>query len=384
MAIIAASAGIILIGVVLWEAFETIVLPRRVTRKVRLTRLFYRYTWRPWRALAHAIASGRRQETLLSFFGPLSLLFLLSLWALGLITGFALLYWSSGSGLKVSGPAAGFFTDLYLSGTTFFTLGLGDVIPQARSAKVLTVLEAGMGFAFLALIIGYLPALNQSFARREVSISLLDARAGSPPTAAEMLRRHGSDHGLAALQQLLHDWERWSAELLESHLSFPVLAYFRSQHDNQSWLAALTAILDTSALIMVGLEGACARQAELTFAMARHAVADLSLVFLAAPRALRHDRLPPAALAELRSFLGAAGLKLRGGDEADEELRELRHMYEPYIYSLGRHLNMAVPPWIPEAGRKDNWQASAWGPDSGKIRKKSRTSTAGEEPGKHF
>ena len=379
MAIIAALVGGVLIAVVLWEAFETIVLPRRVTRKVRLMRLFYRFTWRPWRVLARAIASGRRQETLLSFFGPMSLLFLLSLWALGLITGFALLYWASGSGIKAPGPTAGFFTGLYLSGTTFFTLGLGDVTPQTLPARVLTVLEAGMGFAFLALVIGYLPALNQSFARREVSISLLDARAGSPPTAAEMLRRHGSDHGLAALQQLLHEWERWSAKLLESHLSFPVLAYFRSQHDNQSWLASLTAILDTSALIMVGLEGACARQAELTFAMA-----DLSLVFLAAPRESRHNRLPPAALAELRSFLAAAGLKLRDGDEADEQLRRLRHTYEPYVYSLGRHLNMAVPPWMPEAGRRDNWQASAWDPGPGRAKRKSGALDAGEEGGKHF
>ena len=113
--------------------------------------------------------------------------------------------------------------------------------------RFLVAIESGMGFAFLALVIAYLPALNQSFSRREVSISLLDARAGSPPTASEMFRRHGHDHGMEALRQLLHEWERWSAELLEGHLSYPVLAYFRSQHDNQSWLAALTAILDTCA-----------------------------------------------------------------------------------------------------------------------------------------
>jgi hypothetical protein len=384
MAIAAALSGTVLIVVVLWEAFETIVLPRRVTRRVRLTRLFYRCTWRPWRALAHAVASGRRLETLLSFFGPLSLLLLLSLWALGLITGFALLYWSCGVGPRTPSADAGFFTGLYLSGSTFFTLGLGDVIPHTSIARVMAVFEAGMGFAFLALVIGYLPALNQSFSRREVSISLLDARAGSPPTAAEMLRRHGSDHGLAALQQLLHDWERWSAELLESHLSFPVLAYFRSQHDNQSWLAALTAILDTCALVMVGLEGACARQAELTFAMARHAVADLSLVFRTAPREPPHNRLSPNALAELRAVLTAAGLKLREGEEADEQLRGLRRMYEPYIFSLARYLNISVPPWIPTAGRKDNWQASAWERRPARTKGEARNLTPEDVSGEHF
>ena len=384
MAIVAAVVGTVLIAVVLWEAFETIVLPRRVTRRISLTRLFYRCTWRPWLALGRAVASGRRLETLLSFFGPLSLLLLLSLWAVGLIVGYALLYWSCGTGPKIPGVDAGFFNGLYLSGTTLFTLGLGDVVPHTSIARGLAVLEAGMGLAFLALVIGYLPALNQSFARREVSISLLDARAGSPPSAAEMLRRHGSEHGLAALQQLLRDWELWSSELLESHLSYPVLAYFRSQHDNQSWLAALTAILDTCALVMVGLEGACERQAELTFAMARHAVADLSLVFLTAPREPRHNRLPPNALAELRVLLEATGLRLREGEEADEKLRTLRHMYEPYIFSLARYLNIAVPPWIPAAGRKDNWQASAWERSPGKTRGKAQNVAAEEEGGEHF
>jgi len=384
MAILAAVIGTALIAAVLWEAFETIVLPRRVTRRISLTRLFYRYTWRPWLALGRAVASGRRLETLLSVFGPLSLLLLLCLWAVGLMVGYGLLYWSCNAGVKTPGAATGFFSGLYLSGTTLFTLGLGDVVPQTSTARCLAVLEAGMGLAFLALVIGYLPALNQSFARREVSISLLDARSGSPPTAAEMLRRHGSEHGLAALQQLLRDWERWSAELLESHLSYPVLAYFRSQHDNQSWLGALTAILDTCALVMVGVEGACERQAELTFAMARHAVADLSLVFLTAPREPHHNRLPPAALAELRTMLEGVGLKLRGGEEAEEQLRRLRHLYEPYVFSLSRYLHVTLPPWIPAAGRQDNWQASAWERSPARTRGRVRNVAAERESGEHF
>jgi len=360
MPIFLAMLGAALIMLVLWEAFETIVLPRRVTRRVRLTRLFYRLTWRSWSTLVHSLTSGRRRETLLSFFGPLSLLFLLSLWAGGLISGFALLFLASGSTLHAPETTAGFFTDIYLSGTTFFTLGIGDVTPQTTLARVLTVVEAGMGFAFLALIIGYLPALNQSFSRREVNISLLDARAGSPPTAAEMLRRHSHSQGLESLRQLLHEWERWSAELLESHLSYPVLAYFRSQHDNQSWIAALTTILDTCALVMVGVEGACERQAELTFAMARHVVADLSLVFLTPPHEPKRDRLPPAVLAELRASLAAAGLRLHEGENADAKLAELRRMYEPYVNALAHRLLLTVPPWLPPAGHTDNWQASAW------------------------
>jgi len=377
---LSAILGVALVLIVLGDAFETIVLPRRVTRQLRLARLFFRYTWRPWLALVSSMPSGKRQETYLSFYGPLSLLLLLMVWATGLIVGFAFLYWANGSAIHTAGGIPGFSMDLYLSATSFFTLGLGDVIPQTPPSRALVAVEAGMGFGFLALVIGYLPALNQSFSRREVNISLLDARAGSPPTAAEMLRRHSHDHGLEALQELLRDWEGWSAELLESHLSYPVLAYFRSQHDNQSWLGALTTILDTCALILAGIEGACARQAELTFAIARHAVVDLSLIFRTSPCAPDRDRLPSADLAYLRSTLAVTGLKLSEGKAVEQKLTELRRMYEPYVYSLSTYLHIAIPPWILGSSRADNWQTSAWGRISG-IPAGDRSKTATEE---HF
>jgi hypothetical protein len=380
MAIFTASLSVALILIVLWDAFETIVLPRRVTRRVRLTRLFYRCTWRPWAALARLIRSGKRRETYLGFYGPLSLLLLLSVWAVGLVVGFGALHWAFNSAINIPEGTASFSTDLYFSGTTFFTLGLGDVIPRAPVARALTVLEAGMGFGFLAIVIGYLPVLYQSFSRREVNISLLDARAGSPPTAAELLRRHSYDPGMETIRQLLHEWERWSAELLESHLSYPVLAYFRYQHNNQSWLAALTTILDTSALIMAGPEGACKRQAELTFAMARHAVVDLAQVFGTAPREQEHERLPADESARLHAALTAAGLRLREGGAADQELGELRRMYEPYVRSLAKYLMVTLPPWILEARRADNWQTSAWDRSAG-FAKAARTGAPEEE---HF
>jgi hypothetical protein len=312
-----------------------------------------------------SIYSGKRQETYLSFYGPLSLLLLLILWATGLIIGFALLLWASGSAIKTPEGTATFSSYLYLSGTTFFTLGLGDVIPNSPLGRGLIAFEAGMGFGFLALVIGYLPVLSQSFSRREVNISLLDARAGSPPTAAEMLRRHSHGRGLEDLQKLFHEWERWSADLLESHLSYPVLAYFRSHHDNQSWLGALTAILDASAFAIVSLEGPCERQAQLTFAITRHAIVDLAQVFNCPPHKPKHDRLPLDELSRIRTTLTEAGLKLREGNVVDQKLSELRRMYEPYIYSLSNYLKIAIPPWVPKAGHIDNWRTSAWGRSKG-------------------
>lgn len=366
MRTISAILGGVLILFVLWEGFETVVLPRRVIRRIRLTRFFYRCTWLPFAAIVRRVLPSKHQESYLGFFGPLSLPLLLGVWACGMVTGFGLLYWANAASFKALQGTPGFLTVLYLSGTTFFTLGLGDITPITPLTRALTVIETGLGFGFLALVLSYLPALNQSFARREVPITLLDARAGSPPTAVEMLRRHQTEEGKEALRQLLYEWEHWSAELLESHLSYPVLAYFRSQHDNQSWLAALTAILDTCALIIVGLEGACKRQAQLTFAMARHAAVDIAIVFRRHPATPDPSRLSEDASARMLAALTEAGLQFPHVPDWELRLGELRQMYEPYAYALSRYLQMRMPPWIPEIERPDYWQTSPW--DKGTAR----------------
>ncbi len=360
-------AGIIVFLVVVWDAFEAIILPRRVTRKFRLTRFYYKLTWTTWRAVARIIPSKKRREAFLGFYGPISLLFLVGVWAIGLVISFGMMQYGAGSAINVSGSTPSIYTDLYLSGTTFFTLGLGDVVPRSTFARFLVVAESGFGFGFLAAIIGYLPFIYSAFGARETNITLLDARAGTPPTAGELLRRHSFPEGLDALTDLLSDWERWSAELLESHLSYPVLAYFRSQHDNQSWINSLTAILDTCALAIAGIEGACAKQAELTFAISRHAIVDLAQVFSAAPRALPQDRLPAEDLHRLRETLASHGMKLLRTPQADKKLVELRLMYEPYVYALAAHLNQSLPPWIPTGKGKDNWQTTAWAQSTGLL-----------------
>jgi hypothetical protein len=213
-----------------------------------------------------------------------------------------------------------------------------------------------------------LPFIYGSFSKREVNISLLDSRAGTPPTAGELLLRHSYPRGQDALRELLKEWEYWCAELMESHLSYPVLAYFRSQHDNQSWVGSLTAILDTCALLQVGIEDACERQAELTFAIARHAVVDLSQVFKTPPRTPPVDRLPAEDLRRIRDTLAQHGLKLLDGGETDLKLAQLRNMYEPYIFALASYLLQPLPPWIPVKKGKDNWQTTAWAETSGVSR----------------
>ncbi len=332
----------------LWEAFETVILPRRIQRKFRFTRYFYLATWTPWRALTERFSKVQMRETLLSFYGPLSLVFLFATWSFLLVLAFGILHWGVGSSLIfASGEPVTLASDLYMSGTTLFTLGLGDVTPFSVAARGIAVVEAAIGLALIALVISYLPTLYQSFSRREVNISLLDARAGSPPTASEFLRRYTTHGDPKSAGAYLAQCEHWASELLESHMSYPVLCYYRSQHANQSWISALTTVLDIC--VLVELCGAPEErwQAELTFAMARHAVVDLSQVFHLKITNNAPDRLPPADLERLRAAFTLP---------ADEtRMRELRASYEPYVDVLSRFLAMDLAPWAPSREAHDNW-----------------------------
>jgi ion channel len=350
-------AGLALIAIVLWDAFETVVLPRTVSRRLRLARLYFRGTWKLWARIAQLFDSDNRRERFLAIYGPLSLIGLITVWAVGLILSFAVLHWSAGSQLVTPAGHARFADDLYMSGTTFFTLGLGDVHPVGGVARVLTAAEGGLGFGFLALVIAYFPVLYQSFSRREIRLTLLDAWAGSPPAAAEVLRRLSEAGEVRALDQFFRDWEYWCSELLESHISYPGVAYFRSQHQRQSWVSALATVLDVSALVVVGIEGLPTWQAHVTFAIARHAAVDLTQV-LDARADVAADRLPREDLEHVRRQLEDAGLHPNRTPEADARLAELRRSYEPFVVGLGRSLMMPVPSWWRPQPRTDNWQTS--------------------------
>ena len=357
--------GVAIILAMLLDAFETVVLPRRVTRHFRLTAWFYRRTWIPWRKIAGRIKTPSRQQNFLGYFGPLSLILLLGFWAAGLIFGFGLVQYGIGGHEQLNQERLTFGKILYHSGETFFTLGYGDIVPTSAAARALSVLEAGMGFAFLGVVIGYIPVVYSSFSRREIQISMLDARAGSPPSAAELLVRlagRSEDPGVdqKVLDEVLRDWERWAAELLESHISYPVLSFFRSQHSNQSWLAALTTMLDVTSLILSGIEGVHPGQAKLTFAMGRHAAVDLAQVVNARYDPEAPDRLLQAEFDALRGALAGAGLRFRNDDLALEKLTKLRAMYESYVFSTGRNLMLTLPPWLHAEKARDNWQAGPW------------------------
>jgi hypothetical protein len=354
MHLAASLVGLVLVAVVLRDTFETIILPRRVTGRLRVSKIFYRATWKPWAAIGRRMASGDRRETFLSTYGPLSLIVLIILWGTILVVGFALLLWAAGFDFGGRAPVA-----LYVSGTTFTTLGIGDFTPTTDLSRFLTVVEAGMGFGFLAVVISYLPVLYQGFSRREIEISMLDEWAGSPPSAGDLLRRAVAAGEVDSLIPLMAEWERWTAELLESHLSYQVLSYFRSQHENQSWVAALTAILDFSTLWQAAKPTGRSWQARRLYAIGRHALGDLSQVLRAEPRFDAPDRLSDEELTALHRTLEDAGVSI---DLAAfrEKLKKLRKGYEPYAIALSHELLMDLPPWLPLGSRKDNWETTAW------------------------
>jgi hypothetical protein len=354
MAALALFGGLVLLVLFLQDAFEVMLLPRRVTPRWRIMRGFFRVGWSGWAGLGRALPAGPRRERFLSIFGPISMTALFAIWAMGLIVAFALLQWAVQTmvGLKVALPQ-----QAYLSGVTFFTLGYGDVLPQGAWAKLIAVGEAGAGFGLIAVVIGYLPVLYQLFSRREAHVIQLDARAGSPPSAVQLLRRHAESAGLDKIDELLRTWEIWGAELLESHLSYPMLAYYRSQHDDQSWLGALTAIMDTCALILIGVEDIKPLQARMTFAMARQVVVELvRSMDIQGKRADALERLEPGGYGQIIAQLSEAKLSWNGGPQGEELLAGVRATYEPLVHILAEHLLIDIPGWLPPDETADHWE----------------------------
>jgi hypothetical protein len=372
MHVLAVIFGIVFLAGVLLDAFQTIILPRRPVGRFRITRLFFLTTWGPWKGLVGSWPAKRSREQMYSFYGPSALLLLFGVWATLLMSAYALIYFGMHNPFHDPMHPVTAFQRLrscfYVSGTTIFTLGLGDVLPTTHAARMLIVAEAGTGLGFVALVIGYVPVLYTAFSTREIAVALLDARAGSPPTAGELLFRHNFNGGHHALTALLAEWEKWCAQMLETHISYPILCYYRSQHDNQSWLAALTAVLDTCALLITTIEGPSTRQAQLTFAIGRHTLVDLGHVFHQEKqeqqlRGEAPERLGDEEFARLCDLLGQAGFSLCGDLGARDRLTAIRLLYEPHASALSNYLRLQLPAWAPpardETKRRDQWTTVA-------------------------
>ena len=359
MGALAILSGLLILAVILQDAFEVMLLPRRVTRRWRLMRGYFRLTWSGWKAAARTVRDGGARERFLSIYGPLSMMMLFVLWFASMIVAFALIQW--GIAFAAARPA-NFGQQAYFSGVTFFTLGYGDILPVGGWGRATAVLEAGTGFGLIGVVIGYLPVLYQLFSRREAHVIQLDGRAGSPPTASVMLVRHAESEGLDKLDEMLRAWEIWGADLLESHLSYPMLAYYRSQHDDQSWLAALAAIMDTCALVLIGVEAVQPLQARMTFAMARQVVVELMRSLdLPSVKPLAYERLGAEEFDAMLARFAKAGLEWNGGAEGREVLTAVRATYEPQLQALADYLLISLPHWSAGDEFPDHWERGARG-----------------------
>jgi hypothetical protein len=352
-----------LVALMLLEIFVAFLLPRRVKRDPKLVRTVFAYGWRPWRRIARAMPA-QAGDTMLGVYGPLGLVVNLVLWVGVMMLGYACLLWANGSHLAVAGHGrrvVDFGNDLYFAAATMTTNGPSNLAAHTSFARAVQVIAAASGLAVLAIVIGYLPSLYQAFSRREATVSQLDARAGSPPSAGRLVIRTAQHGGWPELAEYLGGWEKWTAELMETHLAYPILAYFRSQHVNQNWLSAMCTVLDACVLTIACAPPETIDSARFTYAIARHASVDLCYSFHVPPADPPADRLPPDSLRELLAQMQAAGIEpVVDFERVLERVTFMRGHYEPYVNALALRLDLRLPEWLAPEVTTDNWRTTEW------------------------
>jgi hypothetical protein len=340
-----ALIGLVIVLATLVDAFEVVLLPRPVRRPLRLNRYFFQRTWWALSRLAERLPVGARRENFVGIYGPLSMVLLFSLWAICLILGFGVLQWALESLLSES-PLAPIGREIIVSGDAFFTLGYGDIVPTHALARLLVIFEAGTGFGFIALTVSYLPVLYQHFAARDVQLIELAVRAGSPPTGVGLLRWHAAKGDLRQMDDWLREWEHWAGELIESHSTYPMLAFYRSQHEGYSWLASTALILDACTLIIAGIESGRLLQAAATFAAARRVLDEITRSLGVAPHDWSRSRdFDPLLLPDLNIVFSKSMPEWHSEDRTIELISTLRDAYEPQLSGLSAYLLLPLPTW---------------------------------------
>lgn len=331
---------------VLWDGFATIVLPRTVAPLKRISGRFNQLSWWLWSAAARRIRSPGLHWSFLSVYGPLSVMLLLLLWAGLVVFAFALMYHALGERFQASVGPVDFLTLLYMSGSTFLTLGIGDVTSPDSLGRFFIIVEAGTGFVFLGLIITYMPLLDQAYSSREVENLLIHSRAGRPPSAIKLLHRYAGVDRSDLLRANIREAERWMAEILQSHLCHPVLAFYRAQHFGRSWLVALITILDSCSLLIAAGSGLPALQAKLTYRMGLRLLKGLVEAMSIPLETPAEPRLTEADLPALSEALKNLGIPLTLEPLSCTALLRLVQRYDHYVQSLAHWLLVPLPVWI--------------------------------------
>jgi Ion channel. len=339
-----AALGIVILAVAFYDVFQSVVLPRPSVGKLRLAPWILRPLWATWRWLGTRDPRIDRRENFLGTFGPIGLLALLGFWALSSILGYALIIDSIPG--EIQPPPTDFWTSLYFSASTLLPLSYGEIVPIGPVARVVIVAESATGVALIALVISLLFSLYGSFQRREELVVTLDALAGAPPAGLQILETVASHRMPDELRATFDDWRRWSAAVLESHLAYPILVYFRSSHDNEAWLNSFGAVMDAATLVLSTLvsEDATEGHARLMFKIGNHLVEDLAWYFR-----IKNAGVPIVERQEFedaRERLVTAGYQCRESDVAWSEFAALRSMYASPLNQLARRLAILPAKWI--------------------------------------
>ena len=339
--IVAFIVGVACLALVAWDVFEGIVVPRPTPGRFRIARHITRLSWRIWRRLATRPADPHTRDRLLGLFAPALVVALLLCWLLVLIVGYGLVFWALRSELH---PVPGSLADtLFLAGADVLTLGSADVLAGGGAARLVTLVAAGSGLGVVALVITFLFSLFGSFQRREILVVRLQARAGAPPSAVALLETYARLRITDQLAAFFAEWESWSAEVLDSHIAYPTLAYFRSSHDDISWISALGAVLDTAALVLTTIRDVPRAQAELTKRVGAHFVEDISNFF---GLVLDGSGVERSEFEEVHERLSAAGYDVEPVDVAWTAFERARATYATRLEALAEYWAVPAAAWI--------------------------------------
>lgn len=335
-------AGLALLGLTFYDLFQSVVLPRPSVRRVGLARTVIRPSWRIWKWAFNRGGRLDKSEARLAAFGPIAVLTLFLLWALTLVTGYGLVI--DGLADQFRPALVNFPESFYVSATTLVPLSYGDFVPQDGVARLVIIIESATGVVVAALAITLLFELYNSFRTREEAVVALDALAGAPSSAVQLLETAADPSMDGALKETFDEWRRWSAMVLESHLAYPALVYFRSSHDNEAWINSFGAVMDAASLIMSSTDNPAKGAAKLMFTVGNHLVEDLSWVFRlqVEPNAIIERSEYNAAIARLK----AAGYAAHDGDEAWEKFSRYRAKYASAVNLMATYLLAPPAQWV--------------------------------------
>lgn len=235
-----------------FSGIRTFILPRSANDKVsRMVFLAVRKAFN----LINKFWSDtyEKRDRIMAYYAPVALLTLVITWLFLNIIGFMFVFWALGDD--------DWMTAFTTSGSCLLTLGFAQVngLPQT----LIAFCEAIIGLIEIAILISYLPTMYSAFSKREEAVALMEVRAGSPPSAVEMLLRYNRIRGLEKLQEIWVNWELWFVDLGESHTSLAALSFFRSPKPEQSWITAAGAVLDTASLYVAVVDAPRNPEAEL-------------------------------------------------------------------------------------------------------------------------